>query len=53
MMGIGNATKKRLDKEIEDYNEIIAEGKNDLDYYSSEMGKYHLAIEQGWKPKQK
>ncbi len=53
MMGIGNATKKRLDKEIEDYNEIIAEGKNDLDYYSSEMGKYHLAIEQGWKPKKK
>lgn len=51
MMGVANATNKRLDKEIEEYNRIISEDQKNLEYYSSELGKYHLAIQQGWTSK--
>ncbi len=50
-MGVANAERRRLDREIEEYNRILEEDKKNLDYYSSELGKYHLAIQQGWTSK--
>lgn len=49
-LGVANARNRELDRQIEEYERILAENKQDLEYYSSELGKYHLALEQGWKP---
>lgn len=48
-IGVSNAKKKELDERITQYEEIIAKGEKDLEYYNSERGKYDIALEQGWK----
>lgn len=48
-MGYANAERARLDREIERYEQLIGQKERDLEYYESELGMYHQALEQGWK----
>ncbi len=49
-MGYKNKESKRLDAEIEKYNELIEQQEHDLEYYKSERWKYQQAVENGgWK----
>ena len=48
-IGVSNSESRRLDEEIEHYNRLIEDRNSDLEYYESELGLYHLALEQGWR----
>ena len=48
-MGYKNEERKRLDAEIERFEQLIGQQERDLDYYESELGRDHEALEQGWK----
>ena len=48
-LGVAAAEQKRIEQEIEQYERLLEEGKKDLEYYESELGMYHQALQQGWK----
>lgn len=48
-MGVGIAERNRLDRENKRYEQLIEQQERDLGYYESELGRYHQALEQGWK----
>lgn len=47
-IGVAKAQSKKLDEEIARYEQLLQEGKADLEVYESELGLYYLAIGQGW-----
>lgn len=47
-IGVANAERDRLQAEIERYEQLIETQRGDLEYYESELGMYHQALEQGW-----
>ncbi len=48
-IGVANAKKDRLDDLIQQYEQSIAQGQNDLDYYKSGEGLYYYARQYGFK----
>lgn len=46
---VARQEQARLGREIERYEQLIEEGNRDLEYFESELGMYHQAVEQGWK----
>ena len=48
-IGVGNSRKEQLDKEIEEYNRLISEKENDLEWYRSASGLYYTARQYGWR----
>lgn len=47
-IGVANAERARLQAEIEHYEQLVEQQREDLEYYESELGMYHQALEQGW-----
>ena len=47
-IGVANAQSSRLDDEIARYEEMIASGERDLNFYETQDGMYYLALQQGW-----
>lgn len=47
-IGVANAERARLQEEIEQYEQLVEQKRGDLEYYGSELGMYHQALEQGW-----
>lgn len=47
-IGVNNAEKARLDKQIAEYEALIESGNESLEYYQTERGLYYLARQQGW-----
>ena len=48
-MGVTSSRKRALDKQIEEYERVIADDKKDLEYYQTFDGMYFEAIKNGWK----
>lgn len=48
-IAVARQEQARLGREIERYEQLIEEGNRDLEYFESELGMYHQAVEQGWK----
>ncbi len=46
---VAKKEQARLEQEIDRYEQLIEEGNRDLEYFESELGMYHQALEQGWK----
>ncbi len=47
-IGVANSERARLQAEIERYEQLVEQQREDLEYYESELGMYHQALEQGW-----
>lgn len=47
-MGVANSKKQRLDEQIEEYEQAIESGKDDLDWYRSGNGLYWYARTYGY-----
>ena len=47
-IGVSNSQSKQLDEAIARYEQMIAEGKEDIDFYENGLGLYSLALKQGW-----
>ena len=47
-IGVSNSRSKQLDEAIARYEQMIAEGKEDIDFYENGLGLYYLALKQGW-----
>ena len=47
-IGVANSERARLQAEIERYERLVEQQREDLEYYESELGMYHQALEQGW-----
>ncbi len=50
-IGVANAERRRIENEIERYEQLLEEKERDIDYYESELGMYHEALKQGWHTK--
>ena len=48
-IGVGNARQKRLDEEIQHYEQLIREGEEDLEWYKKGNGLYLTARKYGWR----
>lgn len=48
-IGVGNARKNRLDREIQEYERLIQEGEENLEWYKSGNGLYLTARKYGWR----
>lgn len=47
-IGVASARKKTLENQIAEYEQLIAEGSEDLEAYRTELGLYTLALQYGW-----
>ncbi len=47
-IGVKNRRSRDLDRSIQEYEQLVEQGERDLDFYESELGRYHLALEQGY-----
>ena len=47
-IGVSNSQSKQLDEAIARYEQMIAEGKEDIDFSENGLGLYYLALKQGW-----
>ncbi|MBR7186750.1 MAG: hypothetical protein IKD43_04630 [Clostridia bacterium] len=48
-IGYKNAEIARIESEIERFEQLADQLEKDRDYFESELGMYHEALEQGWK----
>lgn len=48
-IGIARSESKRLQRQIEQYEELLDSKQRDLDWFESQMGMYREALKQGWK----
>ena len=47
-IGVKNRRSRDLDRSIQEYEQLVEQGERDLNFYESELGRYHLALEQGY-----
>ena len=47
-IGVAQRERDRLQQEIESYQALLDNRTSELDFYETEVGMYHLALEQGW-----
>ncbi len=47
-IGVTQREKNRLQQEIESYEALLENKTSELEFYETEVGMYHLALEQGW-----
>lgn len=50
-IGVRNNEAKRLQNQIDEYEQLIENGEKDLEFYKSEQGLRRLAVQHGWKLK--
>ena len=48
-IGVGNSRKRQLDREIQEYQRLIEEGEENLEWYKSGSGLYFTARKYGWR----
>ena len=47
-IAVGNTKKANLDREIQQYEQMIEKGESDLNDYKTGMGLYYYARSLGW-----
>ena len=48
-IGVVKSREKKLDEQIAEYNRLISEGKDNLEWYKSGNGLYLTARKYGWR----
>ncbi len=47
-ISVRSKTMDRIDEQTKQFEDLIEKESSDLEYYESELGMYHQALEQGW-----
>ncbi len=47
-IGAARAENDRLQQSIDEYQESISDNREKLEFYESEIGLYHQALQNGW-----